>query len=350
MKYRSALGILACLLALGASADVFAADADIRISEVLAIVEGPSLVDPFRRPRNLFIDPDQELVFVADAANNRIVIFDKEWRSRGLISYLSGVDRPQPGEPSAIAMDEDGRLFVVDAITAEVEVLSPRGSRIASLRPNEEVPELADARPQDIAIGPSGRIYVLYGGQGTGIVVLDDKGALVGTLGLDAAGENAMTGPMAMALGPDEEWIAVADPMGKRQVHLFPTDGGASRSFGKPGRQDGELSIAIDVAWGPEASLWVTDTARNTIEVYDESGEYRGRIGGFGYGPGQFNYPAGCAFLAPDRLVVLERAGARVQVLALTLPDLRQREDRVELVPPVPETEPGSHEREVQWR
>jgi hypothetical protein len=61
----------------------------------------------------------------------------------------------------------------------------------------------------------------------------------------------------------------------------------------------------------------VTDTSRNTIEVFDETGAFRGRLGGFGHGPGQFSYPAGCAFQSPDRLVVLERAGARIQVLEI---------------------------------
>jgi hypothetical protein len=51
------------------------------------------------------------------------------------------------------------------------------------------------------------------------------------------------------------------------------------------------------------------------VSVFDDGGSYLGRVGGFGDGPGQFNYPAACAFLAPDRLVVLERAGARGQIL-----------------------------------
>jgi hypothetical protein len=45
-------------------------------------------------------------------------------------------------------------------------------------------------------------------------------------------------------------------------------------------------------------------------------------MGGYGDGPGQFKYPVGCAFLAADRIVVLERANARCQVLEVevTLP------------------------------
>jgi hypothetical protein len=39
-----------------------------------------------------------------------------------------------------------------------------------------------------------------------------------------------------------------------------------------------------------------------------------------GAGPGQFQYPAACAFLAADRIVVVERAGARFQVLEVALP------------------------------
>jgi len=295
-----------------------AQESAVNITGVVRIVEGPSLLDSFRRPRSLFLNPARDLIFVADSANHRVVIFDGDWRSRGTISYSFSVDRPQPGEPWAVAQDERGRLFVVDGLSTEIEVLSPRGTHITRIQPQLEVSGLEAKRPQDIAIGPSGRIYILYGGaDGGGIVVLDAKGAMLGTLGLDGKGENALIGPMALAIGPDEAWVAVADPMGERQVHLLSLETDEARSFGKGGRQNGMLSIAIDVAWGPGNTLWVTDTSRNTIEVFDESGAYRGRIGGFGYGPGQFRYPAGCAFLAPDRLVVLERAGARIQVLEI---------------------------------
>jgi hypothetical protein len=114
--------------------------------------------------------------------------------------------------------------------------------------------------------------------------------------------------------------VAVADPMAEKPVLLFSADGTFITSFGRHGEGDGTFSMVSDVTWGPDGTLWVTDTVRHSISVFDTQGTYLGRIGGFGRGPGQFDYPSGCAFLAPDRLVVLERVGARFQVLEVQVP------------------------------
>ena len=75
-------------------------------------------------------------------------------------------------------------------------------------------------------------------------------------------------------------------------------------------------------AWGPEKTLWVTDTRRHSISAFDKDGFFLGRIGGFGRGPGQFYYPVATSFLADDRMLVLERAGARLQVLEINSLDV----------------------------
>ena len=80
------------------------------------------------------------------------------------------------------------------------------------------------------------------------------------------------------------------------------------------------MSLAVHVAWGPSDTLWITDTLRHFIHVFDAHGAYLGRVGGFGPSPGQFSYPVACGFLEDGRLVVLERAG-RCQILEVTLSD-----------------------------
>jgi hypothetical protein len=73
--------------------------------------------------------------------------------------------------------------------------------------------------------------------------------------------------------------------------------------------------MAAHAAWGPGETLWIVDQIRHSVSAFTRQGTFLGRIGGFGNGPGQFDYPIACAFVAPDRLAVLERAGARLQVL-----------------------------------
>jgi len=340
LLHRPALALVAGLVAVSCIPSVAGADEPpVTILEVNAIVEGPSLLDAFRRPAGLLVDPSRDLLFVGDTGNHRVAIFDGNWRCRGCISY-QGTD--QAGEPKAIAIDRRGRLFVIDALSPEIEVLSPRGSLIASFIPSLPPSVGEDARPQDVVIGPvSGRIFVVYGGERPGITILDPAGETLSTLGFVGKDEGILQSPVALAIDAEETHLAVADPLAKEQIHLFPLGAGEPRSFGRHGRAAGTLSIAVDVTWGPGETVWITDAIRHSIEIFDDQGSFLGSLGGFGPGPGQLNYPARCAFLSPDRLVVLERAGARFQVLTLDTSRIRQRGERVERVPPVPETEPG---------
>jgi hypothetical protein len=116
-------------------------------------------------------------------------------------------------------------------------------------------------------------------------------------------------------VSPDEDEIAVVDPTAERVVSVYGSDGRLRVAFGPHGEGDGTFSMAAHAAWGPGNTLWVTDQIRHSISVFDTDGHYLGWIGGFGRGPGQFDYPIACAFLAPDRVAVLERAGSRLQVL-----------------------------------
>jgi hypothetical protein len=124
---------------------------------------------------------------------------------------------------------------------------------------------------------------------------------------------------VGIAVSDDETKIAILDPAAERQVQIRATDGTLLAAFGRHGEGAGTLSLAAHVTWGPSETLWVTDTLRHCISVYDVHGEYLGYVGGFGRYPGQFSYPVACAFLEPGKLVVVERGGGRCQILEVTL-------------------------------
>lgn len=308
-KARLPVLTIAALVLLPAASP--AADAP-SIERVLDIVSGPSPLDTFHRPQGLFADPSRGTWLIADTGNHRIAVFDSTRRCRGVLAFPDG-------EPRAMATDDRGRLFVVDALSPAIHVLTTWGERIRDFLP--PVPGApGHARPQDLVIGSSGRMYVLIGGDRPGILVLDRQGRELRSAGFAAGGEPLFRGPVALAVNAAETRLAVVDPVAERAVRLLDGTLTPVVSFGKHGEGEGTFSMAADVAWGPGETLWITDSLRHSISVFDGDGAYLGRIGGFGHGPGQFDYPSGCAFTASDRLVVLERAGARFQVLEVAVP------------------------------
>ena len=137
---------------------------------MLAIVRGPAPLDPFKRPQGIATDPSRGIILVSDTGNHRVATFDASYRSRGVIVIDRAVDG-ESGEPRSIAIGARKQLFMVDNLNDDVEVLTPRGSHLAYMP--RLCPEDAGAatRPQDIVVGPSGRIYLLYGGDRPGLAL-----------------------------------------------------------------------------------------------------------------------------------------------------------------------------------
>lgn len=291
--------------------------AGIAIRTVERVVTGATVADPFRHPMGLAIDAERGILVIGDTGNHRLVLFDSMGRSRGSISWANK-GKSGPGEPKCVALDRRGRLFVLDAVAAQIEVVSASGSRLGFLQP--QLPAGMDelVRPQFVSVGASGRIYVLYAGERAGIAIVEPNGTTSRCIGFEAPEESRLQGPLSLAVDSSETRIVVLDPPAFEQVKIFDTEGTLRLAFGEHGEGDGTFSLAAHVVWGPHETLWILDTIRHSIGVHAAAdGRYLGRIGGFGRGPGQFNYPTACAFLAANRFVVLERAGARFQIFEL---------------------------------
>lgn len=288
---------------------------------VTRAISGATAIDVFRHPSGLFVDAKRGAFLVADRGNQRIVLFEESGRCRGSISFRDPLKGEALGEPVTMATDATGRLFVVGAGQAEVNVLTSRGSRLGSLE--SPVPSESRSYPRAVDIGASGSIYVLYGGPLAGVVVMDQAGRIVNGSGL-TLGAEPIESALSLAVNEAAGLMVVVSPNSDKQVRVCGLDGRQMNAFGPHGEGAGTLSLASHAAWGPENTIWITDTLRHSIAVFDAQGSYLGRIGGFGRDLGQFNFPVACGFLADGRLIVLERGSARCQVLEVTMvkPDL----------------------------
>ena len=310
--------------ALGFAPSFAHAGSELGIRKVVQIVTGRTPLDPFRRPQGVVADTTRGIVLVSDSGNHRVVTFDSRWRTRGSIAFPS----PYSREPLRLALDARKRIFLADGMAHEIVVLSALGTPITSFLPRLSETDTAFVTPQDIAISSSGRIFVLLSGDEPGIVVLEANGSRAE--GFESAPSRTLQSPQAIAVNADESLIAVADPFADQPVVLFNGKGERVSSFGSHGEVEGGSSLAIDVTWAPDGTLWVTDNLRHSISVFTSRGECLGKIGGFGYAPGQFAYPVSCEFLAPDRILVLEQANARFQVLEVGIPSLEEGTGRLE--------------------
>jgi DNA-binding beta-propeller fold protein YncE len=115
------------------------------------------------RPGGIAIDRSRGRLYVADAKEGRIAVFDT--RSQQLVGYFGGPSKPQQHEngtffgPTNVALDRQGNIYVADTLNCRIQVLDPSGKFVRAFgsqgdRPGEFI------RPKGIAVDSEGHIYV----------------------------------------------------------------------------------------------------------------------------------------------------------------------------------------------
>jgi len=143
------------------------------------------------RPGGIAIDPSRNRLYVADAKENRIAVFDTG--TLKLVGYYGNSRNPRgssaPGSfnsPTNLALDRKGNLYIADTWNYRVQVLDPDGKFIRAFgaqgdRPGEFI------RPKGIAVDSEGHVYVADA-EFNNFQILEPNGTpllAVGSLGTD---------------------------------------------------------------------------------------------------------------------------------------------------------------------
>jgi DNA-binding beta-propeller fold protein YncE len=114
------------------------------------------------------------------------------------------------------------------------------------------------------------------------------------------------TWPIGLAVGDD--YIYVSDPV-RNEILKFSKQGVYVSNFGK-----GDLQRPTGLGYNPVTkNLYVVDTSRHGIVVYDSSDQKFFEFGQRGVSPGLFNYPLDVDFDQRGNVYVLDTMNSRVQ-------------------------------------
>ena len=170
------------------------------------------------------------------------------------------------------------------------------------------------AEPSGVAVDAFGRVYVTDASQHR-LVRFDARGISLGEAGALGSAPGDLRRPAAVvAVG--SLGVAVLDRENLRVVlyDLFGRLVGVLTDFAV---LDDELGRVDPVALAADrgGALYVADADRDRVLVLDFSGRYVRSLGGFGVGAGSFRGLAGLAVGPGGELVTAERTGARLQRL-----------------------------------
>jgi len=175
------------------------------------------------------------------------------------------------GKVTDVVCDDRGQVFVllradsyVDPIQPTVIALSPDGSRVAAWGE-----DIADGHM--LSIGPDGRIYVVDR-DAHEIVVFDRQGRRVGGLGQRHQPNAPFNHPCDVAIAPSGD-IYVADGYGASRVHRFNPNGDLIGTWGEPGDGPGHFTTPHGIWALADGRVAVTDRENNRVQVFSAQGD-----------------------------------------------------------------------------
>jgi len=228
-------------------------------------------------------------VFVSDARNGRIQVFDHEGKFKREFG-ATGDGIGELGRPMNLTI-HDEKLYVPEYMNDRIQVFSLAGEPLEIIGEPGEGPGRFNT-PGGVAVADNGDLFVtdFYNQR---VQHLRADGSFVkqwGTTGETAKGAGEFTYPTDVALA-DDGTLYVADGYGNR-VQVFGAGGDFLRKWGGPfalglyGPFKGWFTTATSIAIGPEGNVFVADFYNDRIQKFTAQGDYLTAFGSVPDNPG----------------------------------------------------------------
>ena len=272
-------------------------------------------------PNNVFIDDEHGEIYVVDAGNRRVVVFEMD----GYYSYQFAVPAGI-GEPVDLAVDSRGEILVVG--NGRLAVCDFRGNLVEYME-FEGFHGAESVRPVWVEVNSAGNCYVADGFQR--VLAFDSdwnfklaigKGDFPKLTKKTLHGEERLV-PLVESITindfcvDDEGTMYLLDAMASK-VYAFDAEGKYLRSIGDPGGSFTTLSFPNGVAVDSEGRVLVVDTTSHSLLGYSkEEGSLLFALGGLGGSEGRFYFPRRVSADRSGKIYTVEPVLRRVQVLTV---------------------------------
>jgi len=204
----------------------------------------------------------------------------------------AGAGNNQFIQPSGIVYNTaNGRIYVSDRQNY-IRVFDTDGTYITRWQSWEVV---------SLGVDTAGNIYVTSELGGGRVYKYTADGALVGS--------RASPSPAGVAVADTGE-IFVVDSSGV--VHIYGSDWSHINDFGTHGGAAGQFNKP----YGVEAFsglIFVANKMNDSIEIFDQSGNYVSSFGESGRGPGKLYHPTDIVVISSTEILIVEKDNDRIQ-------------------------------------
>jgi sugar lactone lactonase YvrE len=274
---------------------------------------------PFDDPSQLAIDPEGTL-WVTDSRNHRFQLFAPDgtfltaWGEAGSGEGQFNFLRDDGFGTGAVAFGGDGSIYVADTSNFRIQKFDA-DRRFVAAWGGQGSGEGQFTDPVAIAVGRDGRVYV-GDDLRNDIQVFDAGGTFLFAFGSSGAANGRLNFPGRLSIAPDGDvWVA---DWGNRRVQRFAPDGTFRAAWSGTG--EGALIGPIDVAVDRQGRVYITDEGVDRVRIYETDGTLLTTFGFAESGTGQFASPSGIVLDGADHVYVSEVGNNRVQAFRLLPP------------------------------
>jgi serine/threonine-protein kinase len=265
----------------------------------------------FNQPSSVAMDA-QGSVFVVDTFGHQL------WKlssgGQELARWGSqGNDDGQFRTPSGVAVDQQGNVYIADTSNNRVQTFSADGRYVSQWGGEGNRPGQF-AQPYGLAVDAGGSIYVSDTGNNR-IQVLSNLGQPVAQWGRQGTGPVQFSGPRGLAVDAQGN-VYVADTNNHR-IQKLSRDGQSLAMWGGEGDGPAQFRFPQAVALDSQGRIYVADSRNHRVQRLTPQGAYSAAWGSPGSGPGQFSSPQGLAVDQQGVLYVADTDNNRVQRINL---------------------------------
>ena len=245
-------------------------------------------------------------VYVADSGSDLVFVIDEKTRE---LSFIGSDARGRLAAPVSIAFDKDKTIYVSDFRQKTINGYDTNGTLTFVLGGRLEF-----NHPTGIAIDKKqNRLYVIdTKAHHFKAFDIATKKHLY-TVGKRGIGDAEFNFPTNIAVDQRNGNIVVVDTQNFR-VQIFDKDGKYISGFGGVGDKPGTFARPKGVGIDSDGNIYVTDSAFNNIQIFDETGtKFLLYFGTGGYTEGRFRLITGIYIDETDKIIIADGFSGRVQ-------------------------------------
>lgn len=212
-------------------------------------------------------------------------------------------------EPTGVAVDASGNVFIVDRNNDRVQKFDPNGSPLGAWGSTGTANGEFDS-PRDVAIDSNGDVYVTDGNNDR-VQKFTNSGTYIMQWGTSGTGNGEFLAPRGIAIDSSDDVYVTEDGFASKRVQKFTSGGSYITQWGSFGTGNGQFTSPRALAVG-DGHVYVTDALDNSVQKFTDTGSFVTKWGSNGAGNGEFSFPLGIRW-ATGVVYVVDSQNHRVQ-------------------------------------